>query len=275
MKEQFGIEDIRAAAWFQSKTIIEQVDQWLLRGRRATYWERGTIQRLLEYCLYLMRYNYCLNIFAKNNPDRISSKDRNAILLRDAEFWRLETTFYYLFSCYFLTIIKIFDLQNNLLQDANPPEDLAHVDETLPQHYDVSTAALDWSKDPKVAIYFAFGNTNTETKFLKIYALRVHNHSDSPIRIMEASPLVENERAKRQEGVFSYFVKPCSFYLQHGEFPSIDYFDSRYKNNLNERTFELREFIIKRSEYNLKFLGSILSKHGIDKCYLFPDLCNE
>ncbi len=272
MKNEFGIEDSIIDEWFKNKFIMQHINEWYLEyKRKLTPPENQTISRLLHYCLYLMRYNHSLNLFVQKNPHRVSQKDRNTILERNLEFWKSEKTFQHLFSSYFPKIITRHNLDGTLLQDANPFEDLASVDETLPQHYDPTTAALDWTLNHNVAIYFAVGEKEITDKFLTIYALKIHNPDSSPIHILNKSIYVENKRAERQEGTFTYFTKPCSFYLTHGSLPSINYFDQRYKNNLDKSTFELKEFIIERSKDNISYLKKILEQNNITKQYLFPD----
>jgi len=253
MKHEFGIDSGIINRWFKNKFIMEHVNTWV-PGLKITPSSRQVLDRLLNYCLYLMRYNHSLNLFVQNNPSRVSQKDRDTILERSLEYWKSEETFHHLFSSYFPRLIRRYHLDGTLMQDANPFEDLASVDETLPQHYDTPTAALDWTFNYNVAIYFAVGKNEIKEKFLTIYALKIHDSNLSPIHMMDKNIHVENIRAKRQEGTFTYFTKPCSFYIEQGHFPSINYFDQRYKNNLEKRTFELKEFIIERNSQNINKL---------------------
>lgn len=272
MKREFEIQDSVIDEWFKNKFIMQSVNDWYLQNKRKLMpLEQQTISRLLHYCLYLMRYNHALNIFAHKNPHRVSRKDRETILERNLEYWKSERTFQQLFSSYFPRIIKLTNLDGTTLQDANPFEDLASVDETLVQHYDPTTAALDWTLNYNIAIHFAVGEKEIAEKFLAIYALKIHNPNSSPIHVMNKSIYVENIRAERQEGTFTYFTKPCSFYLENGYLPSINNFDQRYKNNLDVPTFELQEFIIERSENNIGHLKKLLIQREITKKYLFPD----
>ncbi len=272
MIKQFAIEEVKIAQWPRSKAIIEVIDQWA-PGVRAIPEAHQTIQRLIAFCLYLMRFNFSLNIFAQNNRHRIPKKDCDSILIRDAEYWRQEKTFYDMFSRYFPTIVKRYDLKNNLFQDATPYEDLAGTDESLPQHYGTPTAALDWSRNPNVAIHFAIGDKTTESQFLRIYAIKMmEGFRSPPVKIMEKSSDTVNLRAERQEGTFTYFTMPCTFFLMHGIFPTIDYFDRRYNNNQEQNTFDLRYINIKRTEANIKYLEAMLAENKINEDYLFPDL---
>ena len=272
MKHEFEIQDSVIGQWFKNKFIMQNVNDWYLQNKRKlTFAEQQTINRLLYYCLYLMRYNHALNMFVQKNPHRVSQKDRETILDRNQEYWKSETTFHQLFSSYFPKIIKRINPDGTLLQDANPFEDLASVDETLIQHYDPTTAALDWTLNYNIAIYFAIGEKKVTEKFLAIYALKIHTPHSSPIHVMDKSIHVKNIRVERQEGIFTYFTKPCSFYLEHGHLPSVNHFEQRYKNNLEKSTFELKEFIIERNKENIDVLMKQLEKHEINEKQLFPD----
>lgn len=272
MNNEFGIQDSVINEWLKHKFIMQHINQWYLLGKRELIpSERQVVNKLLHYCLYLMRYNHSLNLFVQKNPRKVSQTDRDTILERTLEYWKSEDTFHHLFSSYFPRLIRLYHLNNTLMQDANPFENLASVDETLPQHYGTPTAALDWTFNYNIAIYFAVGEKEVAEKFLKIYALKIHNSDLSPIHIMDKSILIENLRAERQEGTFSYFTKPCSFYMQHGSFPSINYFDQHYKNNLEQSTFELKEFIIERNKDNINYFKNLLTKKEITKEFLFPN----
>ena len=261
--------------WCKSEEIKEHIDLWLPGARRDPN-AIIIIRRLLEYCFYLMILNHSVNVFAQSNHSRISAKDRETLQLRGIEFWRDEKTFRYLFTSYFPRVIQRYDLQGDLIQDANPFEDLTGIDESLPQHYGTPTAALDWSYNPLVAIYFGLGNRNITSDFLTIYALKIHDDvTDSPIKFIDKSIYIENIRAEKQEGTFTYFTKPCSFFLRNGELPSINFFDVRQKNGLDKSRFDLNAFRIERTNQNIKYLSDMLDEMGINKDHLFPDLCEE
>jgi hypothetical protein len=78
-------------------------------------------------------------------------------------------------------------------------------------------------------------------------------------------------RAERQEGTFTYFSKPCSFYLQHGEFPCIEYYD-RHLNNSSAPSFELIRYTLERTTPNLSFIQNILASKGINEAFLLPSI---
>jgi hypothetical protein len=271
MKRLFNIDTRIIDSWYKSGEIKKQIDLWA-PGADHNHNAMITINRLLDYCLYLMILNHSVNDFAQNNISRISEKDRQMLQLRNVEFWKDEKTFHYMFSSYFQQIVQIRDLNGALIKDANPYEDLTGIDESLPQHYGASTAALDWTYNPFVALFFALGNRSVASGFLTLNALNIQSNAvDSPIKFIDKSVHIENLRAERQEGTFTYFTKPCSFFLKHGALPSINYFDNRYKNGLEKPRFELHEFRIERSNKNINYIGDMLDEAGINEEFLFPD----
>ncbi|HAT1771512.1 FRG domain-containing protein [Legionella pneumophila] len=157
MKIDFNIHPTILDGWFNSKEIKKTIASWY--SSNSVHLQHPAIYLLKEWCLYIMRYNHSLHLFVKNNPNNVSEQDAASFLLRDAEYWRQETTFKHMFERYLPTIINRHSLKDGvLIQRANPYEDLAAVDETLPQHYGIPTAALDWSYNFHVAIHFALGN---------------------------------------------------------------------------------------------------------------------
>lgn len=274
MQIDFNIHPTILDGWFNSKEIKKTIESWY--SSNPIHSQHPAIHLLKEFCLYTMRYNHSLHIFVKNNPDNVSEQDAASFLVRDAEYWKQESTFQHMFERYFATIINRYSFKDgSLIQRANPYEDLAAVDETLPQHYGIPTAALDWSYNFNIAIHFALGEkTEQQSKFLAIYALKIHD-PQSPVKMLDRNIHIENIRAERQEGTFSYFSHPCSFYLQNGIFPSVSYFNQRYKNQLDTCRFELMEFLIERTERNLCYLKELLTEKGINKSYLFPDVIEQ
>jgi hypothetical protein len=229
MKRLFNAGNNAIHKWYQSEEIKEHIDLWV-PGVRLDPNAIIIINRLLDYCLYLMILNHSVNVFSQNNHSRISENDRETLQLRSIEFWRDEKTFRHLFTSYFPQIIQGHDLRGRLIQNANPFEDLTGIDESLPQHYGSPTAAPDLSYNTLVAIHFGLGSFDATSGFLTIYALKIDDDAtDAPIKFIDKSMYVKNISAERQEGTFSYFTKPCSFFLRRGEPPSINYFDIRQK----------------------------------------------
>lgn len=196
MTQVHGIDNRTKNNWIQSKEVAHCIDLWA-RGARNNKYGQVIITRLLNYCLYLMILNHSMFHFASTHIDMISKKDKDTLQLRNLSYWKDEKTFHHIFSSYFPRVVEIYDLKNSLLQGANPPEDLTGLDETLPQHYGATTAALDWTYNSLIAIHFALGNHADNLGFLTIYALNTRNiANDSPIKLIDRSPYVNNLRAE-------------------------------------------------------------------------------
>lgn len=272
MARNYGIDRPVIDEWHKNKKVIETIQNWG-RGIQQTTHTLRIISRLQNFCVYLMQLNYSLTRYAKENHSQICEKDRKYILERDQEYWRSEITYNDIFEAYFPRIIEIYSPDGTLLQAANPFEDLTGTDESLPQHYGISTAALDWSYNYLVALYFALGKNTCKDKFLKVYAIKIDNDShERPIQKTDKNIEIENIRAERQEGTFTYFRQPCSYFLKNGEMPTIDAYERQFKNKTRERSFELKEFTIERSSENINVLSELLRSNNINEERLFPDL---
>lgn len=272
MTKAFGVDNRTKNSWFHSQKVKDCIDAHA-PGARKNKHAITIINRLLNFCFYLMILNHSAYIFASSNITMISDKDKEMLQLKTPSHWKDPETFHHLFSGYFPRILEIYDLNNLLIQKAQPPEDLIGIDETFPQHYGAITAALDWTRNPLIAIYFALENQLDNSGFSTIYAINANRIAhDSPIKVMNKSIYVSNARAEAQQGVFTYFMSPCSFYIQNNALPSINHYHSRYLNNLDQQKFELHEFRIKRTPKNISFLQALIRKHGTTKEILFPDL---
>ena len=115
---------------------------------------------------------------------------------------------------------------------------LTGYDETWPQHYGFPSAAIDWSKDLHVALYFAnhkdIDSDLTEMpdetpSHFAIFCYKEINDQNSPIKAMEPDNWIENRNAQAQQGLFTYFTEPFLFFLREGRLPCIE--DYR-KNNM-------------------------------------------
>ena len=167
-----------------------------------------------------------------------------------------------------------------VLQEAEPFEDLTGIDETLPQHYDTPTAALDWTNGPlNVAIFFAIENYNSpmENSILykakqvpstcfSIYAYKQNVENKAPV-YLNKERIKENVRQQRQRGVFTYFSQLCSFYLKNDRFPSVE----DYYHEKDTCEFELLKYNVKINETAVAFLSKKLEKRNITRFNLFPD----
>ena len=270
--------------WFESDALRKEISLWL-KIPNFSYARGYPINRLLDFLVYLMRYNYSLHKYwlTETNQKNICLSDKKILKPRPEEFWVTEETFLYLVSSYLPVTSTIYHLNGTIIKDAQPFEDITGVDESFPQHYGIPTTALDWTYNPYISIYFALDLDNEKfhlqselyvakkipAEYFSIYAFRQISTTDSHIQIKDKNALINNQRALRQEGTFIYFVKSCSYYLQSNRFPSIESYD----NNSN-KSFDLIKYNLLRTDENITFLRNLLEEKGINKNYLFPDLSN-
>lgn len=85
------------------------------------------------------------------------------------------------------------------------------MDESLPQHYGIPTACLDWTYNPYIAIYFALQNIPTNATHISIFAYQEIQENDL-IMIKEGKP-DKNPRLRAQQEVLISIVPACIFYF--------------------------------------------------------------
>lgn len=248
---------------------------------------RGTpLEKILILCIYLTQYNHKLSKYYESNSS-LANEDKSAIENRNSNFWEMKSNFLAMVKDFFLKAQTIWDLKGTILKE-ECFDDVTSLDETFPQHYGGETAALDWSYNPYIALYFALGIHNTHSSpvmacrydpaeniyileenfnigHFSIVAYKQISEIGSPIIRLESSILKGNVRAERQEGTFTYFKNPCSFYKREGRFPAVEDYDAG-------QFFEMVRYNVQRNKQVVTFLIALLEKHNINKSYLFPDL---
>lgn len=239
-----------------------------------------------------MRYNFILANYFEKKSEMLFKRWKELNHSRDAVFWTKEKTFLYLISNTFQYLITRSSLDGKVIIAPNPDESLTGIDEKIPQHYGVPTAALDFSWNPYVALFFALDLVNepetdlesglllakkmpNDAKYFSIYAYKQCEDIEKPFISIEMpnESWGKNERAKNQEGVFLYVNNPCSFYLDNDRFPSINDYDDcifQKKQFAKKRCFELTQYRIKKDENMLVAIKKALNGKKITKEFLFP-----
>lgn len=291
LSDKFPIKKSKTNEWFFNKEIQAHIYS-IMPGFK--YYDLMTIPHpikiFFDLYLHIMQYNYSLSKYFEDNPKMLSQKTKDKLNIRDSHYWIQEDTFIHCIKSSFLYLISLYDKNGNLIKRAAPFEDLAYLNEFLPQHYSISTAALDWSRNPYVALYFALDFKHREKMDKKnklllssylpnenlcfsLLALKVASGAErSPIMIIdECEP--NNIRQQRQEGVFTYFTRPCSYYLSNGKFPSIENYAYPIKNGkITTQFFEITKInVILKSQSELLLLHEYLEEEGITEEFLFPD----
>jgi len=247
--------------WGNREKVREFVKNWFLD---EGYINHPCIRRLIEIDLYIMKYNYFLAKYIEQNPHKVDPNTAKMYLERGASFWTTEKTFKYLFSNEIGLLVGVISLDGRILKESYINEDFSGYDEYLPQHYDTPTVALDWSKNPHIAIFFAIREIPPDATHFSIYAYKqINSEKTNPIEIKEGLPNPNNLRIKHQEGLFTRFRYACLYYLLRGTWPCIEIYDPLSLSN-----FELIRFDVPRS-YD-EDLKRFLIRQGLTKEFLLP-----
>lgn len=241
--------------WRYCDSLRGVVNLWVPEVSIESTW----VHRIFELTVYIMQYNYLLAKYVQEHLKDFDNRTLNMYKLRNLYFWTTEKTFIYLFEYGLQSSIGRIGADGEIIQYSTINEEIAGYDDSLPQHYGVSTAAFDWTRNPYIAIYFALQNIPNEAKYFSIYAYKEISFSPiNPFSIEYGNEDCNNPRIKAQEGLFLRFKYPCLFYFFHGSWPSMKTYESLRKGN-----FELLSYNIPISEK--KSLLEILNKKQITK----------
>lgn len=223
------------------------------------------IARLHELTIYLLQYNYFIAKYISKFPEKFDSASLSTQKLRSPEFWIDEESFMYFFGFALRVSTGIILLDGSIKNSPEINEILTAYDESLPQHYSVPTAALDWTWNPYIAIFFALKDIPKNVKEIAIYAYKeIKNEIDNPITIVMGNPECRNPRIAHQEGLFMKLRYACFYYYMNGDWPSVEIFISK-----NRGHFELIKFTIDISYINI--LRKICNNEGKTNNFLFPE----
>jgi len=127
---------------------------------------------------------------------------------------------------FLIDFVSILSLDGTFIKIGEIHEMMTAYDVSLPQHYGATTAGLDWTRNPYIALHFALKN-NTQNTPCSVYIYEsVQPNKLSPIQLVEGHKDCQNIRIMRQEGMLTRFNDraACMYYLENGIWPSIETF---------------------------------------------------
>ncbi len=249
--------------WNKSDEYRSNV-KWIRLSEKAV--DQIDVIRITELTKYKLIYNYFLSLHVKKNPEKFDQKTRHIYDVKKPDSWLSEDAFHSVFHFELNSATTLTSLDNKIIKKGELTEEITGYDESLPQHYDTETAALDWSKNPMKALYFATEKSSDEN--FSLYAYReINNNGVNFISVEEGNLECLNERIKAQEGVFTKFKYACIYYLFHGQWPCIE----DYVKYRSSDRFQLIKFDI--PQCHREEIIDILKKKNITKESL--KLCEE
>jgi hypothetical protein len=195
--------------WFHCKELQEFVSHFLKKKIPYQHFPLQ-IKRLFQLGTILLKYNYFLSIYIKNvNDFNFDDETKRILSIHSSSDWFTKEKFIGFIQYSLPQIFTITELNGDIRQKANLDNIITGYDQTYPQHYDFPTAALDFTFNFYVAIYFALRSRdkNNTSKCFSIYAYKeLQNSDDSPIHILKDRAILKNnKRATSQEGTFIFF----------------------------------------------------------------------
>ena len=157
----------------------------------------------------------------------------------------------------------------------------------LAQHHGIPTRALDWSRDPRIALFFALDTANHDKTSIVfcLDAVKLTSRSQDqfsefnderandlgkPIFHIPQAHTVSNEYIRRQRGLLTLIYHERGFFRETCEFPSIE----SYVNSFSWSASDDPLVAIKIKPEWKPSLCRRLNACGIDKPSLMPTLDN-
>lgn len=237
------------------------------------------IERICQLLIKNLQYNYVLYERYHSQKFPIDHTDEKLLSIFECGHnghWAKEKTFQNYFHQFYLSLVPLCSLDGKVVKQSFVFEDITGVDETYPQHYGMQTAALDWTYDPYIALFFTIYTDKSycDSEYLSISVYEEIIKEDSPVIIKDKNSFKNNPRATAQKGTFMCFRKPCSFYLQENRFPAVEDYDWNFKNSHAPKFFDLKKLVLMRSKKNIDFIKNILNEREINESSLLLPLHN-
>lgn len=229
----------------------------------------NVIMRICHLLITTLRYNFSIyeTYHEKGFPQNCNDERLiNIFKCGAGNHWAKENTFHDYFHQFYQSLVPLFTLDGTLIKKSYVDDEITGLDETYPQHYGFKTAALDWTDDPRIALFFTiYSDTpDNDSKYVSVSIYKEINTEDSPVIIMPKDSLKENPRAVAQKGTFLYFRKPGSFFLANGCFPRLeDYNSQAFANTGKPKTFELEKLVLEKSKKNIQDIQKFLIENQI------------
>jgi hypothetical protein len=230
------------------------------------------LKRLLWSYIDIMKYNHNLCQCVSDKRHCYTGEYLENIKSRPTETWKSFDTFLSLLS-EIIYIIERRDINSEkLLNNPKISNDLTGYDETLPQHYNAVTSALDWTKTPYIALYFASSDfidicssriiTDHRDTHITLFSYKqLKNDNDISVTLKNPDKKIKNDRAEKQEALFTFMPKARSFYLMNGLWPEIE----KDYNDLIGEEFLLEKHIISLNNNTITYIQAELENKGINK----------
>lgn len=239
---------------------------------------RTSIGKIFNLIMDIMRYHYYANKFLEENPRYQNIIDK----LEYPERYTDMQYFHSIVGRIIESVIPKYDLNGNILHYSYISPERVGFEETFMQHYDFPSAALDWSTDPYVALYFATKTYWEEvsinlikarhfpkTKCFSICSYQqLRKETPTPVNIINPDKPEKNLRAQHQHGKFTYMFEINSFYLKNGRYPTLEDYSNTGIFSLGVHKIEVNEEII-------SFCESVLKSKNLIKSYLLPEFDSQ
>ena len=208
--------------------------------------------RICEITIFVMQYNYSIANYIQPNQEKFDEETRKLHKLNPMLYWGAEKTFQRFFYYNLSNSVGRFSRDGTILNYTMIDDNLTGFEESRPQHYGIRTAALDFTYDPYIALFFSIQDKKYIEQYkpqnVSVYAYKqIQESGNNLIIIKHGNKQVENERIIRQKGLFISAQYPCSFYFMQKRWTSVEdyiYFQHHLGN------FEILKYDIPVSYYD-------------------------